>query len=438
MLRPDPALPLRDLAWSRSRILELLDREVLPALRPGARVVELERSHTAYKAGKECLVLYGVRTEGDPAPWLVTITVGPAERLRTLFSRHYADADPSAPRRAMLLDLPCLVEIFPSDWKLRDLARAADPGAAAELLGLGPAAARALGVECLRYRPRRRCVLRYRVGDGDAGDAVAKVYHDGRKAAQVRGKLRRLAPAARPRGLRLPRPRGRPAGLAVVLMERLEGQNLADRLEATRTRAEARPLVEIAGRALAAFHALAPPGRETRRFEDEIGRLRLRGGRLAAVSPDVARRVKALLERIEERLARLGADEFRLVHGDFKPSQLLVEDERPALVDLDRACCGDPALDLGNFLAVLRKQVVLKGSWHVGEVAPAFLAAYRERAERPGSEARARLFEVFALARMLVRNVERAPHGLAWEGDAWRPLRLLDEAERGLDALGAG
>jgi Ser/Thr protein kinase RdoA (MazF antagonist) len=436
VLRPDPALPLRDLAWSRPRMRELLDREVLPVLRPGARVEELRRSYTAYKAGKECLVLYSVKAEGESEPWLVTLTIGPEERLRTLFARHYAGNGGGTAPRALLLDLPGLVEIFPSDWKLPDLARAADPRGAAERLGPGSPSLR---VDCLRYRPRRRCVLRYRAaeGDGGAGEAlaVAKVYHDGEKAAEVRAKLHRLGPEAAPRGLRIPRPCGDPGGLALVLMEHARGENLADRLDATRSASEARPLVEIAGRALAAFHSLAPQDAPVRRFEDEIGWLRVRSQRLAEVSPGLERRVRSLAERIEARLAGSAADRLRLVHGDFKPSQLLVEGESPALVDLDRACPGDPALDVGNFLAVLMKDVILKGATHVGGVAPAFLTAYREHAEHPTSDERARLFEAFALVRMLVRKVERAPHGLAQEGEAWRPLALLEEAEACLGRL---
>ena len=423
---------------------ELLDREVLPALRPGSRVLELSRRHTAYKAGKECLVLYSVRTETDARPTLVTVTLAPPDRLHTLFQRHYSGANGLA-RRALLLDGRCLVELFPADWKLRDLARAADPEEAAAILGLGASAPR---VECLRYRPRRRCVLRYRLAGDEGGDplaggdpardAVAKVYQDGGKAAQVCQKLRELGPEARPRGLRLPRARACPPELAIVVMERVPGENLANRLEATRSLAEARPLVELAGSALAAFHSLAPRTRETRLFADEISRLRLRSGRLGEVSPGLTRRVLALVGRVEARLAALGADELRLVHGDFKPSQLLVGAEAPALVDLDRACLGDPALDLGNFLAVLAKEGILAGRAHLAELAPAFLGAYRERAELPAGEARARLFQAFALARMLVRKVESAPSSFIREQEAWRPLALLDEAERHLDALEAG
>ncbi len=81
------------------------------------------------------------------------------------------------------------------------------------------------------------------------------------------------------------------------------------------------------------------------------------------MAPGLERRVAGLVDRIESRLGTLRAEPLCLIHGDFKPSQLLVAGERPALVDLDRACLGDPALDLGNFLAVLMKQVVLKGAF---------------------------------------------------------------------------
>ena len=39
------------------------------------------------------------------------------------------------------------------------------------------------------------------------------------------------------------------------------------------------------------------------------------------------------------------------VHGDFSDAQVLVEGRQAAIVDLDSACCGDPADDLGSLLA---------------------------------------------------------------------------------------
>jgi aminoglycoside phosphotransferase (APT) family kinase protein len=42
-----------------------------------------------------------------------------------------------------------------------------------------------------------------------------------------------------------------------------------------------------------------------------------------------------------------------LSHGDFTPSQVLLDGRTAAMVDLDTLCWADPALDLGRYLAHL-------------------------------------------------------------------------------------
>ncbi len=79
---------------------------------------------------------------------------------------------------------------------------------------------------------------------------------------------------------------------------------------------------------------------------------------------------------------------------------------------------------------------MLRGQPHVRGLGKDFLAAYEQHAVQPAHLERARLFEAFALTRMLVRKIERAPYGLARQGDAWTPLVLLEEARSRLDALG--
>lgn len=44
------------------------------------------------------------------------------------------------------------------------------------------------------------------------------------------------------------------------------------------------------------------------------------------------------------------------IHRDFYPDQILVDRDRLWLVDLDLCCQGDPALDIGNFIAHMTEQ----------------------------------------------------------------------------------
>ncbi|PSN10215.1 hypothetical protein C7271_26345, partial [filamentous cyanobacterium CCP5] len=49
-------------------------------------------------------------------------------------------------------------------------------------------------------------------------------------------------------------------------------------------------------------------------------------------------------------------DSLTLIHRDFYPDQILVDHNRLWLVDLDLGCLGDPALDMGNFIAHMIEQ----------------------------------------------------------------------------------
>jgi aminoglycoside phosphotransferase (APT) family kinase protein len=420
-----------DLAVSCPRIAEILEREVLPLLRPGARVRTVERKNTVYKAGKHCLVVYSVWDDADPdVPWLATLTFARPKRLRARHEHHYAK-DPGEPRAVLLPAHSCLVELFPADWKLPDLAPAYDPMRIPELLDASAPRLRVRDVTVLRYRPNRRCVLRYRVDGRDADGAtevIAKLFPSASKAEQVREKLRVLGPQARTRGLQLPEELGSARERGLVLMERVPGEDLADLLNAASSKEAATPLVEIAAQALATFHGLRLEAEATRRIEDEICKLRPRAARLGDVSPRIALRARAYIDEIAARFERRAAPPPCLIHGDYKPSQLLVHEGRPALVDLDRACSGDPAIDLGNFLAGFVKEALLRGSTQLSGGGDTFLAAYRSRSRFAVDEEGVRLFQGLSLVRMLVRELESSLDRYLAEGASWRPIGPLDEA----------
>jgi len=76
------------------------------------------------------------------------------------------------------------------------------------------------------------------------------------------------------------------------------------------------------------------------------------------------------------------------VHGDFSAKQVIVGVEDVAIIDLDWACAGDPADDLGNFIAQAERNALR------GELCPdrvelakeALLKGYSLAAKRPPPE----------------------------------------------------
>jgi tRNA A-37 threonylcarbamoyl transferase component Bud32 len=448
----DPNVVHRDLAWSRPEMRTLFNSHVVSRLWPGQEVTDLKREYTAYKPGKECLVLYTLWF-GDPGTTssrLASATFGPPSRLERIYERNYKEqAEGGAcglPASAVFLpDYPCLVEIFPTDWKLPSLRRAADPREAAALLSAGASAAgradppAVRAVEVLRYRPRRRCVLRYELEEpaiGGRNELIAKVYPKGPKAEWVRDKLGALR-AQVTNGLRLPAPVPSAEASTLLVMERVPGANMGDMLESTETETEAKDVLRVAAGALVTFHGLALKTDEQRTIAGELEQLRRRTEQLCYAAPGLAEEVKVLLDRIAPMVEDVSGAEQCLIHGDYKPTQLLSEHDSAALVDLDRACIGDPAIDVGNFMAVLDKAALIEGVGHASGLADWFLAEYLELSGRRVLEERARLFEAIALVRMLVRKFERVPHKYFRYGRDWQPFALLDEADDRLQALGA-
>ena len=88
---------------------------------------------------------------------------------------------------------------------------------------------------------------------------------------------------------------------------------------------------------------------------------------------------------VRRDLAAMPGYETRLIHGDFQPRHLLIDGGNAVLLDCDGVGHGDPARDIGTFLAHLRLLSHSGGElWPDSELA--FLAAYG--ALTPGLESR--------------------------------------------------
>jgi thiamine kinase-like enzyme len=141
------------------------------------------------------------------------------------------------------------------------------------------------------------------------------------------------------------------------------------------------------------------------------------------------------LIKLESVLSRLRVPEETFIHGEYKPNQLLLEAGRVMLVDLDRACTGDPALDVGNFVATLKKEWLLEGHSHLLGLDTIFLEHYLSQSRSKGLAERATAVQVISLLRMLTRYFERLPQQHMRMGNDWPPLALMREAERLLHTL---
>jgi hypothetical protein len=299
--------------------------------------------------------LYEAR-EADDAELRVSARHVPPETGRQLESSpEAADAPPPA---LYSPDLQLLFQIFPADRKLESLRTMTDRHAVAPILQAAlkgqahGAAVRVVAVHVVRYKPERKCVLRYDIqgttGIGPPSVVYAKVVRPSHLARTPR-LLTWIRESAGAIGFDLPEPLAVLPRLGTELYSRVPGTPLSALGEADEFPLACRRV----GRALRQFHGLRVPAAPRRNVEARIAQLERSAAELLLLLPSDERRIERLRRQLSLRLPRAGSLRSCLIHGDFHGDNVLVEGDRVGLVDLDDCARGDPAEDLGSMWAQL-------------------------------------------------------------------------------------
>lgn len=303
-------------------------------------------------------------------------------------------------------------------------------------------------VSLVRYKPGARCVLRYQVRSAAAEQLVffGKLYSDPADAAVAYRLAQRLwaaldrpsrpqrpnAPAALSAPAVVPRPLALVEEMSLVMTEVAGGAHGGGPQMAgsTRLRPPRRlrsavdpPRAALAGSAaaLAWMHTsrvtaerYAPSGPA---YAARVGKW---SQALAGTVPELGGELDRVARLVTEALVAAEAESLVLVHGAFKPSQLLFcVPDQPVITDLDGAGQGDPALDVGYFLAYLRPPGLDRdrGGLHAWYAAAgrAFLGSYLSALASQGAapeqlaalERRTAAYEAALLLKIASRRVRR-------------------------------
>ena len=438
---PDPKLPFLSLATSPSAMLELFNRNIFDANGSGQRATAITLDHMDYRPHRRCFFLFGVRftdrPDEEPLKVIVSINKDPGKLSHVpalqRANQNGHDGNAKAEPAIFLPDHGCLIEFFPQDWKLTALRKACDTTEIAKLI-LGTSGD-AAGVSCsatmLQYRPHRRCVFLYTLkgpGAGDRHEVIGKVYEDGKTptATDVFNIQASLRGEARERGLIIPRPLAVVEGHNVLLMEKIGGKDLKELLFDADDRVS---MIRTAANALSKLHDLPFEG-QVHSLPKHLARVRKHADRMFLVVPDLTTDLLELLDRLETLERRYPAGDRCLIHGDYNAGQILLDDDSVAIVDLDRASLGDPAIDVGNFLAQFPKDALRTGDDRLRDLGEPFLAEYLTRTERAdGFLQRIRVLQGLSLLRMSLRHFRVAPLSYETEGLSSLPVLLMKEAE---------
>ena len=270
-----------------------------------------------------------------------------------------------------------LFQVFPADWRLESLPVAVDGAAMAprlaELLGRP---VRSVTPRVLRYKPQRKCLVRYDLGA--AGVVYARVMrHEGWDEA--RDVLERLWAVRDLLSLQLPEPLGVLEDLRMLVFSEVPGSPLFEAADRT----DFAELCARAGVGLSEFHALPLNFRQPWDERSTPSTLAGSATEFARLLPARAERIGALGAALGRRLAAAPSARPCPVHGDFHGNNLLVGGERIALIDLEDCAMGDPAEDVAANWAQPAWQLPrrLAGREQLLEGRDAFLAAYLEHAD---------------------------------------------------------
>ncbi len=325
----------------------LLDPEaLLAALRvalPGLPASRGRLSYLRYKPAMSCLAGYELEVDGRTCHVHAKTVASPWSRKLARLAAAGAQPGALGFGQTWVASGRTLVRELPND------ARLAPP-------------ALDQGCTILRYKPERRLVVRR---ESAAGPQVLKAYAPREFLDAARG-----AAAFRSQGsVRLA-----PLGEAdhdrrTVISGWLPGRLLTEELAAGRVTGTE---LEGVGQALAELHAQSARLQRVRTPEDEAAALLRIAADIARLLPAAAepiRRVsEALVRQLRESRPRLAP-----THGDFYAQQVLLDGPRVGVLDFDEAALGDPASDIGNFLAHLERDLLR------GRMPPALDPLVRER-----------------------------------------------------------
>lgn len=266
--------------------------------------------------------------------------------MTRVVDRYGAASDPALPSLAPALD-PSEVK---RQFKHRLSRLAGDDGFV-----------RVRGIRVMRHKPGKRCLVEYDLRVERPGAARAQEAVIGKIRARRFGSAEyELAEALWARGfstaaddgISIAEPVATVPQFRMWLQRKVPGRPATALLASPEGVAFARRIAEAAHK----IHGASVAARRRHTIDDELRILHGCLGRVAAEHPRLERPVAQLLSACDRVARGLPAPTLRPIHRDFYADQVIVDGERLYLIDFDLYCEGDPALDVGNFLAHVTEQ----------------------------------------------------------------------------------
>jgi hypothetical protein len=344
----DPQVPALSLLFDAERFGQVLREHGVVG-----RDAKVQLDYLRYKPATNCTARYQVSSR-DHAP-----TVVYAKALQNTLPDAGKLADMSLQPttrgvlgfgRLLLPKLTIAVTEFPNDNKLPQLTALFDPAQQLALLaslGIKVSSRDSIQLEVLAYKPERRATVKLVLPERTI---VLKAYSmdEWPKAKAANNAVQSS------NSVLLPTCIGMLEGERLLAFRWQNGESLR---AWWRDSVTARAGASLTGGALARIHAIAADtwpldGLDcfAQRIEQLIGQLEVLAPRAAGAARRLAAQALPLLDS-----ARVAA-----AHGDFYDKQVLIADRTAQCIDFDSASRANPALDLGNFIAHLERDLLAR------------------------------------------------------------------------------
>ena len=406
----DPNLPDLATALDVNAVIEMLEH-ALPECREKLKIISGKVADVLYDPGVSCTLLYRFKVKMATGVTGQLLLFGrllrkdqsppfPPEHLVERFGKSHKEGI-----QTPVINLPearLILNVFPLDESLPWLFDALDQQTVKEALErmFAPRNLRIheVKIEPLGYIPRWRAALIYDLKAEAVETGKSESYRLVGKMHSHKGAARRFAGAwalwrAAGGRVNFALPVGYLGSLHIALQEYLDAGERLGKLVGSPSFVG---LLRQTADQIRTLHHLSIPLSSYRTPQNEAQVVLRWEKTLMAIRPDLAKRINRICRKLtaglEARTQMTGP-----VHGDFQNTNVLVDDSRITLIDLDEMAFGDPLVDLGRLLSSLRIPFLRKfGSFSVLEEArAAFLDEYFAMSAR--DEQRIRLFEAASL-----------------------------------------
>ena len=328
-----------------------------------------------------------------------------------------------------LPEVEMVVWSFPNDRKLTHLPEMLDLSFLYDLL---PRRLTSLGLhqsKCLRqikadiihYLPERSCMIRYELEleNRESGEVVpvavfGKIYPDesGGEVYRIMGQL-----SGQMEGVKIAKPLGYDPELKVLWQSEIPGRPFKQEEIGLPDCGKVMAQMAVA---VAAFHRTRLSSQRQFKLEDMKALLKETDDLAKKTCPQLTDRIGFLVHSLLTRSETIGraSSPITPIHGDLKIGNMLINEGKVGLIDMDCVCLGDPLYDIGSFIANFYYNGILIGcdESRIRALVEAFCRVYSEQVKWEVSQERlhwhiAAAF-IYEIARRSIRqwNVKRMEH----------------------------